>query len=149
MPDPAGDLQRKLDNIERYIERELDAFAFAVEMDAKDKGENHKWQRDTGSARASTTAFTFASGDHDHNYGDPNWQQARRVGSLKYWGGPLNYHPLETPLLVSDVPGVVLTMFVGYAPDINGEQLMQDMSAAWGDHFNNLVARGIADALRS
>lgn len=149
MSDPGGDLMRRLDKIEGAVEAEMQPLAVEIEQSAKQHAENEKWQRDTGSAGASVTAYSISEGDYDHNFGDPDWQQARLVGSLKYrWNGPYNYTPVQRSLSIEDGPGIVLTMFVAYAEDIGGDLVMQETAEAYADRFIAVNARGINEALR-
>ena len=152
------------------LQTDLIGFAAYAEEMARLESEGH-WSDDSGSARASITAYSLNAEPSDKNFQAAEWAAAQSPGyTSPRWGNPAsNFFPYETDYDPPSDVAVLLTMFVQYAealefgtpqeadhplharnkdhqPVIAGT-LADTTSAVQGD-FAQAVERSVADALR-
>lgn len=134
------------------LDSELEQFAEEWEYEAR---QQRTWDDDTGSAAAAITGYLVGKGDYDKNFGDPQWQQARRAGGRRWPNPPENYEPRVESVEVNESPRkkvVILTNFVPYADDLElgrlGGELFTMMTEMFREPFATTIAISAAEAIR-
>ena len=101
--------------LERALHSDMGQLAEVIEKHAQEEAEGH-WEDDSGSARASITAYSLGKGDWGHNFSADAWRRARSAGyTSPIWNNPSsNFQDYSEAVDIGEI-GVALTMFVPYA----------------------------------
>lgn len=106
------------------------------------------WPDDSGSARASITAYSLGAESHDKNFAE--WEYARQQGyvSPKWRNTADNFQPEVNEVDVDGSIGILDTIFVQYAEKIGGAEALKGALDASAPGFANVVAGLLSKTFR-